>query len=777
MTQAQPLNRPPYISYEAVNAALNALIHASHKADAEGGLHYLLLIDLAVNAPDMPHSPNARAFAVRDLLVTEIVRAFSEGRAAFRLNVLDERANVDQVHVDLQRLSTIGAAELLAWSVLYYRYVRSDLEISAEELANRLAITTRTLTRYTDEAIERLTGRLIKAEQIARQTQNTRRLISMLPYSVPVRLIGRGEAMARIEALLPMLSPCHVLLTGAAGIGKTTFVQELLRRQIIAGYFEHLVWIDAPRSVAAIRQQIAEVLLPEGGAVNLRDYLLIYRVAVVVDGLDALGQSDLAALLRDLSAAVVCLINREDVPIESVEAHFPLPELDRQAAIDLIDEALRLQHNAKIERAQWSEIADRLHEHIGGNPLALKLAASLWGKRDEEALDADVQQTLLRRIFTSLDEREKRVWCALALYPQPTSALPIGAMEGLAQQGIVGISPDQRYALTSAAREFIQQHYGIHAEVRSLIDQVIATLPSGLEAFEIKEQALATDFPPLDPALRGEWMRDLWREGLRRGHWARWLAILEAAHEPELRIGYGVCLRYLADWDGARQVFYNVVVECGNTGRFGEQAQAFVEWSVLALSQGNYSEAQGLIAQAKRFAQRSHNDELSRVLILHEAQILLAQGNGADAQQLLAPLLETARVLSLQSEAQLAQGEFEACRSLAWRALALAEAQADHAAEASLHTIIGRSYERQGMFAEAEPHFAAALTLFERLGDAFALARSQTNLAAVLIPLKRFADADTLLERAEIVQMRLGDQVGLSATRHNRTIAGADFAR
>ncbi|HVU11378.1 MAG TPA: hypothetical protein VHD90_08875, partial [Phototrophicaceae bacterium] len=135
MTPALP-NRTPYIGHEAVSAALNALIHASHKADADGGLQYLLLIDLAVNAPDMPNSPNARAFAVRDLLVTEIARAFNEGRAAFRLSGVDERATVDQAYLDLQALSAIGAAELLAWSVLYYRYVRSDLEISAEELAN-----------------------------------------------------------------------------------------------------------------------------------------------------------------------------------------------------------------------------------------------------------------------------------------------------------------------------------------------------------------------------------------------------------------------------------------------------------------------------------------------------------------------------------------------------------------------------------------------------------------------------------------------------------------
>ncbi|HVU11780.1 MAG TPA: AAA family ATPase, partial [Phototrophicaceae bacterium] len=633
------------------------------------------------------------------------------------------------------------------------------------------------LTRYTDDATARLTRRLIRAEQMARQEQRARHLISMLPFSVPIRLIGRDEILASIEALLPTLSPCHLLITGVPGVGKTTFVQELLRRQIIAGYFDHLLWIDMPRSVTSIRQQITEALLHEGGTVNLRDYLLIYRVAVVVDGLDALDPTDLASLLRDVSAAVVYLINHDNIPVEGVEAHFPLPELDRQAATELVNGMLRLQHNPKIERIQWGDIAQVLYEHVGGNPLALKLAVSLWGKRDEAALDADIQQTFMRRIFTSLDKSEKRVWCGLTLYPYPTDVLPIEQMEALVRQGVAEESADQRYALISSARDFVQQQYENNNEVRGLVDQMIAALPNGIDAFEVKEQALATDFPPLVSSLRSTWLHDLWREGLRRGHWARWLAILEGTTEPELHIAYAVCLRHLADWEGARQIFYNVVVECGNTGRFGEQAQALVEWSVLARSQGNYSEAQGLIAQAKRFAQRSHDDELLRALILHEAQLLIDQGSGAEAQQLLAGLPETVRVLTLQSEAQLAQEQFVTCRSLAGRALALAEAQQDQVTEASLHTIIGRSYERQRAFDDAERYFANALTLFERLGDAFALARAQTNLAAVLIPLKRLVDADMLLERAEGVQARLGDQVGLSATRHNRTIAGTDFAR
>ena len=54
---------------------------------------------------------------------------------------------------------------------------------------------------------------------------------------------------------------------------------------------------------------------------------------------------------------------------------------------------------------------------------------------------------------------------------------------------------------------------------------------------------------------------------------------------------------FLADWEGAQQVFYNVSTECGQTGQFAEQSRALIEWSILYKYQGEYERAQSLIAQ------------------------------------------------------------------------------------------------------------------------------------------------------------------------------------
>jgi tetratricopeptide (TPR) repeat protein len=337
------------------------------------------------------------------------------------------------------------------------------------------------------------------------------------------------------------------------------------------------------------------------------------------------------------------------------------------------------------------------------------------------------------------------------------------------------------YALVGGARDYMRRQYRDNAHIRAVFHELIAQIEDRTAALDVVEQMLITGLPDVGPAERVSWLNRFWAEGLRQGHWAHWRAILESymqetdSYEPDLRIAYGICLRRLADWEGAQQVFRTVAAQCGRAGRFAEQARALVEWSVLARNQGEYETALGLIGQARRYAERVRDDELLQSLALQEAQIQIQQGRAEEAEKALAAVPETAQTLSLQCEALLAMSRHDMCRSLARRALRLL--QNDLATEASLYTIVGRSYEYEGNHDNAHSYLTDAVTLLERSDDAFSLARAQTNLAAVLIPMRRYLDADTLLMRAEDVQARLGDQVGLGATRHNRQILGGYIAR
>ncbi len=477
----------PYISREDVGAALASLIHATRPANASG-LQHLLLVDLLVDAPDMPTSDEARTYAVRELLVSEIARALNEQRRVFGLMPISELAPRDEALAALSEHVRMGARELLEWSVLYYRYVRSDLALSVETLAALIAVQARTITRYHDDAIKMLTERLIRAEQMARREQLDRRLLAALPYSVPVRLVGRDDLLRMTEDALRTLSPRHILITGTTGVGKTTFVQELLRRQISAGYLDQLVWLEQPGSAQLARQQIAEMLLREDSRLTLRDYLLLYRVAVVLDEIDmaASDRDAFAALLRDLGAALVCLINRVYVPLVGVEAHLPLGEIGRDDADVVVDDVLRLYPTLRAEDRR--EAGGVLYEHLGGNPLALKLAAGLWVDSDDwRLLEAEVHEHLFGKLFAALDVGARQAWCAFALLPRAAHHDDLAGLWGLSAEAVGGLlrlsllerGEDDAYQLVGGARAFIRAQYAISDAVRGLFDGLIDAVRDG----------------------------------------------------------------------------------------------------------------------------------------------------------------------------------------------------------------------------------------------------------------------------------------------------------
>ena len=778
----------PFISRKDVEAALRSLIYTTREPDT-GALSRLLLVDLRVNAPAMPTSDEARNFALRELLAEEIGAALSEQREYFGLDPADDRENVDQVRESIASDRDAGAALLLAWSLLYYRYVRADLDLAVEVLANWYGIEARTVTRYGNYGTRILTHRLIQQERAARRDQQRRRLLAALPYGTALNLIGRAQLLDDLEKQLPSLSPCHVLVTGTSGVGKSSLVQELLRRFIERDQLDQLLWIDAPPSIQFVRERLAEELLGEGETVSVGEYLLLYRVAVVIDGAESLltATGALVDLLRDLGAAVVVLINSMSAAVEHFALHVAVPEIDPAAAVRLLSERLRLSHSAELEVGDLDLVARDFAARIGGNPLALKLAAAQLDRSDWGALDSAVQEGLLDHLFRALTPAQQRLWGALALFSRPVDRSDLAALWRfdhrqvalLAREQIVEVTGND-LVLVGAARDYVEAKYATSPVLQSLYADLIAEMGDGVAALDVIERILLGDFPTISPAQRDAWIKAKWQVGVQHGNWAVWRAILESMvrsedGEPELRLAYGICLRRLADWSGAQQVFYQVASDCGRAGQFDLQARALVEWSMLAKYQGNFQQAGALLDQAKRFVQRTKAHDLLETVTLQEAQLLIQAGKGVEAFKLLITLPETGRGLALQSEAQLLLGNFKLCRTLAERALTSLED--DRVTEASLHTIIGRAEQQQGDLEGARRELTLVVTLLERLGDSFGLARAKTNLAAVLIPLARQRDARLLLADAEQTQVKLGDKVGLQVTRRNRDILGGYIAR
>ncbi len=113
----------PYISREDVSDALASLIY--RRSLETNGLRHLLLVDLLVSAPEMPAGDSVRDFAVRELLVREIVRMLTEQRIVFQLAPLDEKASIELVRHEIVETVEQGAHQLIVWSLLKKEHNRN----------------------------------------------------------------------------------------------------------------------------------------------------------------------------------------------------------------------------------------------------------------------------------------------------------------------------------------------------------------------------------------------------------------------------------------------------------------------------------------------------------------------------------------------------------------------------------------------------------------------------------------------------------------------------
>src|SRR5262249_1326221 len=140
----------------------------------------------------------------------------------------------------------LGTIELASLSFLYFHYVRVDLGISLELFCKASSLEERSLRRYQQYAVKRLTDVLASEEWDVRKQQNKRRLYTELPYATASPLPGRQTLIADIKAQIEEGNQ-HILLTGAPGIGITHLISGLLQEYIDQMQLDRLVWINEPQ--------------------------------------------------------------------------------------------------------------------------------------------------------------------------------------------------------------------------------------------------------------------------------------------------------------------------------------------------------------------------------------------------------------------------------------------------------------------------------------------------------------------------------------------------
>lgn len=765
-------NYPPFIDQKMVHIALDALLYTT--SVTPNPLESLLLVDELLTDPDFPLTSHARAVALNQILATIISEELNEQHRIKKLSSLKDHPSVEDALTALTHAARTDDPELISWNLLYYRYIQADLNLGQKNILEAIPVDERTLRRYQNHAVRRLTERLIHLEALARARQRKRRLLASLPSTTTLPLIGRQEVLARVRQLNEHGLPQHFWVSGAPGIGKTAFVQEIIHRQIEEEQIDQLIWLHQPVSADFVRYILSETLVPDNSRISVRECLLLYRVSVVMDGIEIL-QSDLAALeslLEYLTPAQVFMTSLRYVPLRRPVSHITLGELTFPEVFELTQAAVKYD-----SRLNWSEDeAAVVWDKVGGNPLAAILVARSMSEGAVSSNEAINLERLYDHLYAALSPTLQRAWVAFAMLSNDVTDPPpwFITTSDITQLSDVHILEGETHLqLTAAARTYIRENVSSSRVIRRYLNEIVDLLHQQLthttsNLLGLVEQLLLADWVDIPDSYRQIWIESLWFQGIHEGHIASWCQILERCpkRSSQLQLAYGICLRRLSEWDLAQKVFEDVLYSTGQIGNFLQQARVLIELGILYRSRGYYHQAMTMFRKAEATLVRHKDDNLKQALRLEQAQVAVDHGDPKTAQFYLAALdPRLGRVLALESEVALLKGEFGRCQTLAQEVLS--SLGSDRVAQASIHTIMGRSYVQQADFESAHKHFAAALTLLEPLGNTSALARVWSNLGAVSIHLKEYDNAQTLLVRAEEIQLLLGDQVALATTHHN----------
>jgi hypothetical protein len=122
---------------------------------------------------DMPQSETLEDFLLIELLHQQIRDELAFHREVFELPMPSRDASLKETLCEFTGDFEHKAAELEAWSVLYFRYVRVELGLTWQQIEAATMLPERTLRRRQQRGILRLTHQLIAEELAIRQRRDS----------------------------------------------------------------------------------------------------------------------------------------------------------------------------------------------------------------------------------------------------------------------------------------------------------------------------------------------------------------------------------------------------------------------------------------------------------------------------------------------------------------------------------------------------------------------------------------------------------------------------
>jgi tetratricopeptide (TPR) repeat protein len=755
----------------------------------DSSLRNLVLVWQRVEAARPTASTDALDTALRDVLF-EII-----GDNLIRLRRLEGLSGQDIPDTRKAQLAALANdytwanPELEAWSTLYYRYVRLDLNLQVQDMAWQVSVDPRQVRRRLVRGIRRLGEALGTLESAARDKNRRLWLRLKLPLIGYGTLFGAENA---ISDLVDILSgpgpPWLVVVAGAGGLGKTTLAHAALYQIVEEDAFADLAWVTLnesssyPALLGTFARQLGYPHIADEAPADLerslRALLSATRTVLILDNADLL--ENYPANVERLSALVkpgkILLIVRHwpgsETPVHIVTLD-PLPRETTAAFIH------HLAQTQQIDQAELlsSETLDRLYDSMGGNPLAVRLVLgqlahlplprvlyNLGSLRTDQGIP--LFQELFARTWETLSDDAHQLALALLIIPNegafwqdlllvadlPEGALDAAITELTGRALLEALGPAPRYAVHALTRRFLEQLVTQQSYAPIFEGLLKGALERATDLFEARgtgEYTPSLNIPAwlqllrwqakvgVEPDLLGTLVTRVAPAARRSGRWQQWAAVLEQAAPrltdddlARIRLETGVALRWLGDSADAEQALEDAIAGFGERGDFVAQAEALIELGALCAGSGRRQEAilayRRAVAAAERY---TAHDGLRRAL------------NGL-------------AMLALQD------GDFEEALNLLRRALDLSPDQPD----AQTLSNLGVACLRAGLAGEAVSFQQEALGQYETSADVPNRARAHVRLASAHAGHQKYDLARHHFEEGLALMRALGDALGQART-------------
>lgn len=243
------------IRFEDVVKVVNYLREMTSTIDADSPLLYLNIVEENINRANRVLSDRLRVDALTDLICELITEAYEA--QLYHLNTTHP-----EIYTRKQALKIIASyrqtsVRLIGLSLLYFCHVRAEFDIGYDLFGDTVAMSPRNLRRIKRGSVGFIQQLLTKREEQTRSRLQMHLLRRALPHMGSNVLFGRDEAL-NIGLCILTQEDSNLILHGDRGCGKSVFAEQLAFQYIQQESVDAVLWLNGEDEIteACIRHEL-----------------------------------------------------------------------------------------------------------------------------------------------------------------------------------------------------------------------------------------------------------------------------------------------------------------------------------------------------------------------------------------------------------------------------------------------------------------------------------------------------------------------------------------